>query len=197
MGLAFLTLSCRSLGDLNFTAQEAPTPTPVSLPHSTFVPSETAAQVLVGVPLPLETHHLTALANRLERLEIFVNGQPVRTEATSGQVTFPPELATIEIVTRNDPERANLAEVVPFLPPTCREVLHIGNGPVLDSPLSSFPSSDWNVCYVWIGCVPGTYDLSMVAIDRAGNRSEVIAQRIEVIDQASERLSRNRERCQL
>lgn len=181
IGLVVLSLGCRTLDGLNLTGSATPTPTPISWPHSTFVPSQKSVRVRVGRPLVIETHHLTGMAYRLEKLEIFINGQPIRTEETSGQATFPPELAAIQIV---KPEQAEPVSPVSLqtAPPACQALLLAGNAPLLNSPESQFPSAEWNVCYVWIGRVPGTYDLSMVATDNTGARSELISERIEVFD---------------
>jgi hypothetical protein len=138
------------------------------------------SQVPARERLVLETHHITGMINQLTSLAIYIDGIPIPTEATSGQPTFPPELATIQIVTVDRPEKALLADVEPFLPPTCEDVLE-QEGIVLHSPLSRYPSADWNVCYIWTGYVPGTYDVLMVATDSAG-KSARISQRIEVID---------------
>jgi len=182
IGLAFFTLACQTLTDLAVGNAGLPTPTPIAWPHSAFVPPLERSQVLVSEPLALETHHLTRMTNHLTgTLRILVNGQPIRTEETAGQVTFPPELATFHIVTVEQPEQAVLADVEPFLPPTCQDVLE-QEGVVLHSPLSRYPSSEWNVCYIWVGHVPGTYDVSMQVVDNTGNESEIIIQRIEVVE---------------
>jgi hypothetical protein len=181
VGLAFFTLACQTLTDLAVGNAALPTPTPIAWPHSAFVPPLERSQVLVGEPLALETHHLTRMTNQLNTLRFFVNGQPIRTEETADQVTFPPNLASFYIVTVEQPEQALLANVEPFLPPTCQDVLE-QEGVVLHSPLSQYPSSDWNVCYIWIGHVPGTYDVSMQVVDSAGDESEIIIQRIEVVE---------------
>jgi hypothetical protein len=181
LGLAVFTLACQTLTDLAVTNATLPTPTPIAWPHSAFVPPLERSQVMLGEPLALETHHLTRMTDQLIALRILVNGQPIRTEETAGQVTFPPELATFHIVTVEQPEQVVLADVEPFLPPTCQDVLE-QEGVVLHSPLSRYPSSDWNVCYIWVGHVPGTYDVSMQVVDSAGNESEFIIQRIEVVE---------------
>jgi hypothetical protein len=120
------------------------------------------------------------MTNRLEKLEIFINGQPLRTEETSGQATFPPELATIQIIRPDQAEPVSPVSLQTSLP-VCQKLLLAENAPLLNSPESQFPSAEWNVCYVWIGRIPGSYDLSMVATDNTGAQSELISQRIEVI----------------
>jgi hypothetical protein len=181
LGLALLTLSCQTLGDFQLGESAAPTPTPVALPHSAYEPPTKKTQVFVGQPIPIETHHLTFMHDRLDSLGIRVNGQPIRTEAAAGPETFPPELATIQVVTRSQPAPVSPVSFEPPSFPTCQDAL-TEQGPVMNSPLSPFPASVWDVCYIWIGHYPGTYDLSVMVTDTAGRPGEWIFQRIEVID---------------
>jgi hypothetical protein len=67
-----------------------------------------------------------------------------------------------------------------FPSPACQYLLTAG-GPVQTNnlPLTP-PSSVWTACHIWVAHTPGTYDLSLVAVDDAQRKSEPIHQRIEV-----------------
>jgi hypothetical protein len=181
LGLALLTLSCQTLGNFELGDTAAPTPTPVALPHSAYEPPTKKTQVLVDQAIPIETHHLTIMRDRLAELAIRVNGQLIRSEANTGPETFPPELATIRVVTRDQAAPVSPVSFESPSFPTCQDAL-TEQGPVMNSPVSPFPSSVWDVCYIWVGHIPGTYDLSVMVTDTAGKPSEWIFQRIEVID---------------
>lgn len=175
LGLALLTLSCQSLPGFEiFGGEEV---SAAGQPRSHFVPPQQTIQVRVGQPLPLESYHISR--NKLSSIKIFINGQPLRTEETAGQSPFPMELAQAQVLVRDQPPEANL-QALTFPSFTCRNLIDKG-GPVQRNSLDlEFPSSNWTVCHIWIGRVPGTYDLSLVATDRAGQEGEPIVQRIEV-----------------
>ena len=175
IGLAFLTTGCQSLPGFDIFETSEPDE---AAPRSNFVPPRRDIQIGVGQALPIESYHLAS--TKLMTVEISINGQPLRTEATAGQPNpFPEHLATAQVLVRAQPPQASLQPLL-FPAPACRNLLQKG-GPVQTNALSlQPPSSVWTVCHIWIGRTPGTYDLSLVATDEAGLKGEPIVQRIEV-----------------
>jgi hypothetical protein len=173
--LAFLTVGCQSLPSFDIFETAEPDE---AAPRSNFVPPRRDIQIGVGQELPIESYHLAS--TKLMTVEISINGQPLRGEATAGQPnTFPENLATAQILVRGQPVQATLQRLA-FPAPACRNLLQKG-GPVQTNALPlQPPSSVWTVCHIWIGWTPGTYDLSLVATDEAGREGEPIVQRIEV-----------------
>ena len=171
--LALLTMACQLSEFINFSSI-GPAATGV---RSNFVPPREIIQVEVGQPWPIESYHISK--NKLEKVEIFVNGQPIRAEKTSGQPTFPEGLATVQGLIRGRPAREAFT-VLKFPAAACRILLDKGGPEQTNSLELKFPSSTWSVCHIWLGYIPGTYDLSVVATDKAGQKGEAIVQRIEV-----------------
>jgi len=151
-------------------------------PRSNFVAAYEVLRVKPGQPIPIESYHLTR-TGRLGRLEIFVNGQPVTSELVSPEIAFPDNLAELQVLQRDRPGQPAIS-LLEFPAPACRRLLVTG-GPVSAHIIErEFPSSTWTVCHVWIGRVPGSYDLSLRVTDRAGQQGELITQRIEVIKES-------------
>lgn len=174
INLALLTTACQSLPGFNiFSTSDSAEVKPVS----NFVDPHQIIRVGVGEPLAIASYHRGY--SKLATVQISVNGQPVRSETSAGQTTFPDTLATAQVLVEGQPPQASL-ERVNFSSPTCQNLRRTG-GPIQTNvlPLTP-PSSVWIVCHIWTGHVPGTYDLSMVAIDDAQHPGEPITQRIEV-----------------
>jgi hypothetical protein len=193
IGLILLTTACQTLPGFNlFSATQEPDP---NAPRSNFVAAQGVLLTNAGQPVLIESHHIGV--TKLMTVEITINNQPPRTEATAGQANvFPQDLATIQVLERDQPTQPNLQSLriasnlqffdavqdqsLASLSPACQELLRSG-GPIQANVLTSdTPSSRWTVCHLWIGRVPGTYDLSVVAIDEAGRRGQPVVQRIEV-----------------
>jgi len=155
--MAGLTLACQSAADLT-TAAGLESSTPMAAdkwPHSTFVPEQAGGLVDVGAPLSLESYLVSP--GGLSRLQILVNGQPVAMQATNEQGTiFFDESGHVQLLVDAQAGEAN--SVKPKFP----------------------TNSTWTVSLVWTASVPGTYDLTLVVTDAAGNSGEQITQRIEV-----------------
>jgi hypothetical protein len=173
-GLTFLLVGCQSLPGFNIFETSEPD---ADAPRSNFVPPRRDIQVGVGQLLPIESYHMGS--TKLMTVEIAINGQPIRAEATAGQPNaFPEYLAITQVLVVGQPAQPAF-EGLPFPAPVCRNELH--DGPMqTNALLLTPPSSAQTVCHVWIGRIPGTYDLSLVAVDEMGRRGEPIVQRIEV-----------------
>jgi hypothetical protein len=156
MTLCLFNLGCQAITEFATNLGSGGTPEIAKgWPHSTFVPFRESVQVEVGQPLSLESHHISP--NGMARLKIFVNDEPVKVKGSSEQdAIFSNESGDIQIKINAQHDEANIVK-------------------------SEYPTnSDWTVSLIWIGSVPGTYDLSLVAIDLAGNDIPPITQRIEV-----------------
>ena len=152
--LSALILSCQSVTDLTSLSLGGRPVADADWPHSDFVPLRESIQVAVGQSLHLESHHVSPAG--LRKLEILVNEEPVKAEISSKQGTiFSNELGNIQILA----DARHLTEN--FVEP-------------------QYPNSEWYVLLIWIGHMPGTYDLSLVVTDRAGRTGEPVTQRIEV-----------------
>jgi len=151
VGLIIITMACQTLNNLNITGTSVPTPTPQSWPHSTFVPPRKHVQVPAEQRLQIDSYH--ASTTNLEAVEIFVNGQklvPEETAATGQTGTFPRDLADVQLRTEDDEPTANA------------------------------PTAGKKITLIWVGHVPGTYELKMVATDASGRTGNPIVQLIEV-----------------
>lgn len=155
VGLIVFGLGCGLMPDLaNLSAETTPTPFVLSGPLSTFVPHRDLVVVEAGQELILKSYHVSTVD--VTRLDIWVNGQPVRTEATSAAGgTFPPELATVQIVSGDQ-------------------------GLVAASLTPTFPTSTWTVPLRWVGHVPGRYNLTVQVTDRQDRVGAAVTQAIEV-----------------
>ena len=174
ISLAFLLAACQSLPGFNIFETAEPD---ADAPRSNFVPPRQDIQVGVGQLLPIESYHIGS--TKLMTVEIAINGQPLRAEATAGQPnTFPAYLAIAQVLVVGQPAQADLPQL-PFPAPVCRNELH--DGPVQTNALAlTPPSSVQTVCHIWMGRIPGTYNLSLVAVDEMGRRGAPITQTIEV-----------------
>lgn len=176
INLLLLLTACQSLPGFNIFSNEPASDE--ARPVSNFVDPRQSIQVGVGEPLAIASYHRGY--TKLSSVQISVNGQPVRSEATAGQPnTFPDTLAAAQVLVRGQPAQASL-ERVSFPSPACQYLGQAG-GPVQANPLPLVPSSSvWTVCHIWVGHISGTYDLSLVAVDDAQRAGEPIVQRIEV-----------------
>lgn len=172
-GLVLLTIACQAPELFRLTLI-GPAQGPV---RSNFVPPRDVIRVEVGRPLPLESFH--AGSNKLAGVEVFVNGQPVRAEETAGPSAFPVNLALVQVLTRDQPSAGNLAGLA-YPSGACRSLARQGGAVQTNALDLRYPSTHWSVCHVWVGRIPGTYELSVVAIDQTGERGEPVVQRIEV-----------------
>ena len=150
-GLTLLTLACRTIGIGG--GDSTPSPTPKPWPHSTFVPPQKSVQIPVGQELMIESHHSST--EKLETIQVLVNGQPLPTEgntAASQTNTFPTDLANVRVMPRAEAESAE----------------------------SGISTQNKTVLVFWTGQVPGIYELSMTATDALSRTGNTIVQRIEV-----------------
>jgi len=148
-------------------------------PRSNFVAAYSVLRVKAGQPVPIESYHLSP-DGRLGTLEIFVNDQPVKSEQTA-ETAFPDNLATFQVLQRDRPARPAFA-LLEFPAPACERLLVAGgpaNAHLVERP---FPASSWTVCHVWVGYVPGVYDVSLRVTDRTGRQGQIVTQRIEVLE---------------
>lgn len=155
LGLAVLTLGCQSVLDVELPDFFSSTPQ-VSWPHSTFVPPTKRTQIVKGQAVELETYHLSP--DKLTRIEIAVNGQPLRSEETAGLAAFPAGRLNVQ-VRGDDGGLIQTAQVTPVLSATKQ-----------------------TVSLVVVGTTLGSYDLSVVAFDGSGQAGEAAVQRIEVVE---------------
>jgi hypothetical protein len=177
VSFAFAITACQSLPGFNLFSSDGQQ-SDQAAPVSNFVDPRQSIQARMGEPLAIASYHRGH--DKLATLEISVNGQPLRSEATAGQPNvFPASLATAEVLVRGQPAQATLQRLT-YPSPACQNLTTSG-GPVQTSsvPLQP-PSSVWTVCHIWIGQTPGVYKLSLVAVDEAGHRGEPIVQQIEV-----------------
>ena len=177
ISLALLTTACQSLPGFNLFSsgsQQADEAAPVS----TFVAPRQSLYARVGEPLAIASYHRGH--TKLAELEISVNDQPLRSEISEGESSiFPEYLATAQVLVRGEPAYANLQQLT-FPSPGCQYLLSQAGSTRLGYVPLQPPSSVWTMCHIWVGQTPGTYNLSMVAVDEAGHRGEPIVQRIEV-----------------
>ncbi|MEW5960619.1 MAG: hypothetical protein AB1801_23090 [Chloroflexota bacterium] len=147
-------------------------------PHSNFVSAYHILRVKAGQAIPIESYHLTR-AGKLGKLEIFVNDQPVTSEQVRPDAAFPDTLATLQVLERGRAAQPAFS-LLEFPAPACRRLLITGGPANAHLIEREFPASYWTVCHVWIGHIPGTYDLSLRATDLDNRPGETITQRIEV-----------------
>lgn len=176
ISVAVVITACQSLPGFNIFSSGPDSGE--AKPVSNFVDPRQSIRVGVGEPLAIASYHRGY--TKLSSLQISVNGQPIRSEATAGQAnTFPDTLAAAQVLVWGQPAQASL-ERLSFPSPACQYLGQAG-GPVQTNPLPlAPPSSVWTVCHIWTGHIPGTYDLSLVAVDDAQRAGEPIVQRIEV-----------------
>lgn len=158
--LAIITLGCQSLLDIELpTFGQTQSANISSGPYSMFVPPHKRAQVYEGRPLQIETYHLST--DQLDNIQILVNGRPLVSQAADAPDTFTAgqteSLLDVKVQGEQD-DLIKTAQVTPL-----------------------FPTRKRSVSLQIVGNVPGTYDLSVVALDKAGQRFTT-TQRIEVFD---------------
>ncbi len=156
IGLILLTISCQTFSDIEIFASPDPTPTPKSWPHSAFVPPHKSAQVFVGQELQIDSYHVST--EKLKKIEIFVNGQRLRTEESgaAGQTdAFPSGLVNVRV--RSEDGLMSVSSVEPEI-----------------------PTAGKKLTLIWRAQVPGVYELSMVATDVTSRTGNTIVQQIEV-----------------
>lgn len=175
IGLALLTLGCQALSNLEPILFPEPTPTPRTWPYSAFVPPHKSVEVKVNQPLEIKSHHIST--EQLGSVEIRVNGQLLRTEETAGQATtFPGRLIDVEVTYDQSGQIIGVEpDIVAAGQPT--DLIEIGQ---VNLPGQDIPAKSRTVALIWVGRVPGIYELSMVARDVAERRGNTIVQRIEV-----------------
>jgi hypothetical protein len=132
--------------------------------------------VEVNQPLEVKSHHISI--TQVVSVEIRVNGQLLRSEKTAGQSdTFPGRLIDVQDVTYD--ETGQIIRVEPDIlaarKPT--DLVEIGQ---INKPGLDIPTKSRTVSLIWVGRVPGVYELSMVARDIDGRPGNTIVQRIEV-----------------
>lgn len=192
--LTSLTTACQSLPGLNLfsAAQESNQ----NAPRSNFVAAQEVLLTSVDQPVLIESYHIAA--TKIVTVEVSINHQPPRAEATAGQANvFPPDLATLQVLERGRPAQAALQSLLaaqsdqssgetanPYAQnspsPACQELLRSGGPAQTNVFTPDISSSRWTVCHIWVGRVPGTYDLSVAAVDETGLRGDPVTQRIEV-----------------
>jgi hypothetical protein len=156
VGLTLLTMGCQTIGGLEILGFGEATPTPIPWPHSTFVPPRKSVQVAVGQALQIDSYHLSP--ERLDKVEIFVNGQPIKSEDTAAAdqaAIFPGQLVNVQVLSEQGLVQASRVQ-------------------------PEFPSAAETVSLIWVSYIPGTYDLSLIATDTTGHKGQPIVQRIEV-----------------
>lgn len=131
---------------------------PGDLPPGLLLPQETVP-VPRGQAVQIDTIHLTPAL--LRTISIFINGQPVSGEETAEGEPFPE--GYVNLLVRSEDR---LVKTGVFRP--------------------QWPTREQELSLVWVGLVPGTYELSLSATDitdpaQPGN---VIVQRIEVQEPA-------------
>lgn len=197
---ALLTLSCQAFDDLDFTisqtapvdepdewplsaftqiillneenpsivplsvqnVQEAVTIAPADpndLPRGLLLPQETVP-VPAGQPVLIETIHLSPTL--LDSIAIFINGQPLPSEENAGVTPFPG--GYVDLVAHSDDRVARTGVFRP-----------------------TWPIREEKLSLLWVGRVPGTYELRLVATRKPDDpqqaeviRGNTIVQRIEV-----------------
>ena len=176
VGLTLLITACQTPPGFNIfgSGQE----TDENRPISNFVDARQTIQVEAGKPLGIASYHRGY--SKLTALEISINGQPTRpTPAAERSNPLPDYLATTRTLVRSQPVDANLQQVT-FPSAACQYLLTVG-GPIPPQTVTLTPASSvWTVCLIWTGHTPGTYDLTLVAVDDAQHKSDPIHQRIEV-----------------
>lgn len=157
IGLALLTLGCQAVSEFtSFSLEGTPVTAEGGWPRSTFVPLRERVKVGVGEKLHLESHHLSP--DKLDKLEILVNGGPVEAET-------PTEKGAIFS------HKAGAVQISVDAPP----------GSQANTVQPKLSTSAWTVSMTWTAEVPGTYDLSLKATDMAGHPGDLVTQRIEVV----------------
>jgi cyanophycinase-like exopeptidase len=153
IGLTWLVLGCQVPEEL--TGRSAATAgVSNQAPQAVFVDARDTLRVRAGQPVKIDSYF--ASRNRLGRLEIFVNDQPVRSELLSGQAnTFAEHLATVQVL--------------------------VNGSPVITNPVQAkYPNATWDVSLLWTAHTPGAYTLSLQVTDNAQLKGRRITQRIEV-----------------
>ena len=147
-----------------------------SIEYTKF-PAQKVYRIGAGKYLDLESYHLSR-NSKFGRVDIWVNGQLVRSEQAGGPAAFPDYLGEMQVLGWVD--EGNPPEFLIFPSSTCPRVGPMNQMRRLNPVDLEYPAAAWSLCHTWIGLVPGTYELKMQATDLAGVKGEPIVQRIEV-----------------
>lgn len=149
-------------------------------PRSNFVEHRAIVRANVGEPLPIESYHIGQ--KKLDSVEISINDRPIGPPESDGIVaTFPYTQATVVIENRAQPILIDSPKTKPQL-----VTIMVGPKPLYThSVRPKYKTSTWSYTLIWVGHIPGTYDLKLQATDSAepdkdGQPGEPIVQRIEV-----------------
>jgi hypothetical protein len=185
LGLLLLISACQSVPGFNlFSTVQEPDQ---AAPRSNFVQAQQVLLAQVGQPVVIESHHVGSTL--LKSVEIMINGQPVRTEATAGlSNAFPTNLVTVQVlVLREQTPSLNrqafddaYSRSLTFISPACQSLAKAGGAIQTNAVPVDISTSMWHLCHIWIGHVPGTYTFSVQAIDKDGRPGQPIVQHIEV-----------------
>ena len=150
------------------------------------LPAQPTFQVAMSRPsegiihrLDIESYHLSR-SSKFGRVDIWVNGQLVRSEQSSGPAAFPDDLAQMQVL--GWPDGAASPEFMLLPSSNCERVGEKGVARRLNPIELKYPSSTWSLCHTWVGLTPGTYELKMQVTDRDGVPGEPVVQRIEVFE---------------
>ncbi len=177
IGLTLLTLACQPVSTLvnSSSPQRLQRIELGDKPLSTFVaPDAPIVRVGVNEPIILTTYHVSR--NKLDKLEILVNDQLVRTEDSSAQATtFSPDLSLVQVVDNGEVKLSAASPAIEVaVDDTFVDVVTVN--PVKPKSLTSA----WTVSLLWRGRVPGTYKVSLQVTDEADRKGEPVVQWIEV-----------------
>ncbi len=153
-GIILLVLGCQFLSRMAPDIITNLNQPPAQL-RSTFVSSQPVVQSRVGIPVQIDSYHTSP--DRVDSVEIFMNDQRLGTTGvldTEQADIFPGHLGSVQVRSRGSLE-----------------------GSVFRPEASNTATT---VTLVWEGYIPGTYDLTLVAKDKAGRLGRPIVQRIEV-----------------
>jgi hypothetical protein len=143
------------------------------------LPTQPTFQVAVGHPLHIETYHLSR-SSKFGRVDIWVNGQLVRSEQSGGPAAFPDYLGEMQVL--GWPDGVASPEFILFPSSNCERVGEKGVARRLNPIELKYPSSTWSLCHTWVGLTPGAYELKMQATDGDGVKGEPVVQRIEIFE---------------
>ena len=149
--LAIVTLGCQSLLDIELPSFGQTPTSDLSEPQSMFVPPNKRVQILEGKTLHVETYHIST--DQLTDIQILVNGQPLVSQAADAPDTFTAGQKENLIDIKVQGEQGDVIETAQVKP--------------------ALPTAKKAVSLQIVGNVPGTYDLSLVATDEAGQQSTI------------------------
>lgn len=208
IGLILLLTACEAPIDLNLGGGSTSAPPPHSVFAAAYksvlvrqvtpgigeaimkkylhLPAQPTFQVAVSRPsdgiihrLDIESYHLSR-SSKFGRVDIWVNGQLVRSEQSGGPAALPDYLAEMQVL--GEPDGVASLDFMLLPSSNCQRVGERNLTRRLNPIELKYPSSTWSLCHTWIGLAPGTYELKMQATDRAGVQGEPVIQRIEVFE---------------